>query len=230
MYIQFLGTGAADCDLAHRCGAECRRFSSVLVDGALLIDPNPCVFESAETFGIPLDSVKYIINTHRHADHYDPETIAHLTQAGAEFIAFSAGELKQVGGYTVEAVRANHGTCEGAVHFIISDGDKKLFYGLDGAWLLYEEVAAIKRAGGVDLAVLDATVGDTEGDYRVFEHNNLRMVREISLSLRLFVRRFIISHIARTLHTGHAELVNRMRPDGIEVAYDGLLVEITNIK
>ena len=130
-----------------------------------------------------------------------------------------------MGKYTVKAVRANHSTCEEAVHFIISDGEKKLFYGLDGAWLLYEEVEAIQKAG-IDYAVFDATIGDVPGDYRVFEHNNLNMVIDMKLSLEKYVKRFCISHMARTLHGTQAELEARMAPYGVEVAYDGYETEI----
>ena len=71
---------------------------------------------------------------------------------------FVAGEQKQLGRYTVIAYTGNHATCAGTVHFLISDGNRALFYGLDGAWLLYEEAQAI-IAAKPDLAVLDSTVG-----------------------------------------------------------------------
>jgi len=74
--------------------------------------------------------------------------------------------------------------------------------------------------------VLDATIGDVPGDYRVFEHNNLTMVLEMQRSLALYVKRFCISHMARTLHGTQKELEDRMRPHGIEVAFDGFETEI----
>jgi len=137
----------------------------------------------------------------------------------------SAGDIRVIGKYTVTALRANHANLQDAVHFIISDGEKSLFYGLDGAWLMYDEVSAIKK-NGVDLAILDATIGDVPGDYRIFEHNNLNMVIEMKNTLRKYVERFFISHMARTLHTSHYELVERMKPHEIEVAYDGCEIEI----
>jgi hypothetical protein len=135
-----------------------------------------------------------------------------------------AGDIKTVGKYTVTALKANHSMC-GTVHFIISDGEKSIFYGLDGAWLMYDEVAAIKKAG-IDLAVFDATVGDVPGDYRIFEHNNLNMVLEMKYTLNKYFKRFFISHMSRTLHTSHGELEDRMKIHGVEVAYDGLEIEI----
>ena len=164
-----------------------------------------------------------MLNTHRHRDHFDETTLSQL--GNAVLYTMSPDEVISLGKYTVKALEANHRTCpSGCTHFLISDGERCLFYGLDGAWLTYEEVSEI-MAADVDLAVLDATVGEVSGDYRIFEHNNLNMVREIKATLAPFVGRFVISHMARTLHTAHGELAISMARDGIEVAYDGL--EIT---
>lgn len=228
MKIQFLGTGAADWDISRPSrDINFRRYSSALIDDTLLIDPGPCVFEFADTFGLThtLDSVKYVINTHSHSDHFDADTLSRLESNGAEFIAFSAGESRRVGKYEIEAFAANHATAEKPVHFMISDGEKRIFYGLDGAWLLYDEYRAFARLKP-ELAVLDATIGDIRGDYRIFEHNNLHMVEEMKQTLDGFCPRFMISHMARTLHGSHAQLCERMKPSGIEVAYDGLIVEL----
>lgn len=222
--ITFLGTGAADWKPIHKDLEGYRRYSSALVDDCLLIDPGPSVPEALETFGKNANKIKYMINTHSHDDHYKKETVEYLS--GAEFIHFAPGDKKVLGNYTVIAVKANHKAFGDtvylgeAVHFIISDGEKKLFYGLDGAWLLYDEVQTIKKEG-VDYAVLDATIGDVPGDYRVFEHNNLNMVIDMKLSLEKHVKRFCICHMARTLHGTQKELSERMAPYGIEVAYDG---------
>ena len=225
MKLQFLGTGAADWVEKGDYGEEFRRNASALVDDVLLIDPGPWVPDAVETFGVDAAKVKYIINTHRHRDHYNEETLAFFTGKGAQFVPLAAGETTQLGPYTVQALAGNHATCTGTVHFIISDGEKRLFYGLDGAWLLYEEYRALKE-NPVDYAVLDATVGHKEGDFRIFEHNNLRMVAEMQLTLAPYVGRFCISHMARTLHTDHAELAADMARLGIETARDGMVVEI----
>ena len=224
MKLTFLGTGAADWYLdEHKNMKGFRRNSSVLVDDVLLIDPGPHVPDALETFKKDTNSIKYIINSHSHRDHFNADTVSYLK--GAEFIPMSAGETKVIGKYTVTALAANHSTVENPVHFIITDGEKRFFYGLDGAWLMYHEVKAIKD-GGVDLAIIDATSGEKPGDFRIFEHNNLNMVREIKASLEEHVKRWIICHMARILHTSHKELAERMKKDGIEVAYDGLEIEI----
>lgn len=242
MKIQFLGTGAADWKGVGPDWPGYRYFSSALIDGVLLIDPGPDVFDSSERYGIDISGVKYIICTHCHADHYSPGTVKKLEAAGAVFAGIKAGETAVLGGYTVKAYAANHGTCDGAVHFLIGRGDKAIYYALDGAWLLYNEVDAIKAgrllvcgdgavagrktAPGVDLIVLDATIGDVPGDYRIFEHNNLNMVREMKLTLGGACSKYVISHMALTLHGPHGELAEKMLRDGIVAAYDGLSIEI----
>lgn len=224
MKITFLGTGAADWNFNdHKDVKGFRRNSSALVDDCLLIDPNSDVFNALETFGKDSSSIKYIINTHRHSDHFNIETIKGLSNA--EFFFISPGETKMIGDYTVMALRANHSTCEEAVHFIISDGEKNLFYGLDGAWLLFDEVRAIKN-NGIDYAVFDATIGDVPGDYRIFEHNNLNMVLEMKKTLEPYIERFCISHLARTLHSSHEDVAENMKKYNVEVAYDGYETEI----
>ncbi len=226
MKITFLGTGAADWTLADPATAqEMRRFSSALIDDVLLIDPGPHVMAGLSDCGKKPEDIKYVINTHKHSDHYNEETLAELSKTGAEFIEFAAGDEKVLGKYTVKAYYGNHSTAAATVHFIITDGEKTLFYGLDSAWLMYEEVKAIKEHKP-DFAVLDATIGDVPGDYRIFEHNNLNMVLEMKKTLDPFVKKFCISHMAYTLHTDHATLAERMKEDGVFVAYDGAEVEV----
>ena len=222
MKLLFLGTGAADWPPERPDGCEeFRRMSAALIDGTLLIDPGPQVPDALAEYGQDLSAVEYVINTHRHSDHFDEATVAALRAVGAVLTDFAPGEKKQLGRYTISAYAGNHATCEGTVHFLISDGNSTLFYGLDGAWLLYDEAQAI-IAARPDLAVLDGTVGFLDGDYRIFEHNDLNMVLEMQKTLAPYVGRFCISHMARTLHTDHAALSAAMAAHGVVTAYDGL--------
>ena len=226
MKITFLGTGAADWGINDKDSAGYNRFfSSALINDDLLIDPGPHVFLSAEKHNIDLSGVKYIINTHPHSDHFNAETLKKLENNGGVFYPLSADECEKIGSYTISALFANHSTCERSVHFIIEEDNKRIFYGLDSAWLMYREVAAIKE-NGVDMAVLDATVGNIKGDFRIFEHNNLNMVKEMRETLKPYVKNFVISHMARTLHEDHISLSNEMKECGFTTAFDGLVLEI----
>ncbi len=224
MKITFLGTGAADWELQHDLeNPEFRRNSSALIDDVLLIDPGPCVPNAIESFGINVGKIKYVIFTHTHSDHYNESTVEYLKSHGAEIFDLSSGGEFEIGKYSITAMSGNHSIP--VVHFIISDSDKKLFYALDSSWLLCHEFYTLRRVGA-DFAVLDSTIGFKEGDYRIFEHNNLRMVLEMKLTLSKYIKRFCISHMAKTLHGTHSELCDSMKPYGIEVARDGLTFEI----
>ena len=225
MEILFLGTGAADWDINGPRDGEFRRFSSALIDGTLLIDPGPCVLEALDTFDVRAEGIKYIINTHPHMDHFNSSTVTELNMCGADFIDIAAGDTVSIGDYRITAFAANHSTCNNSKHFLIEKDGKRIFYALDGAWLMYDESRELTE-NGADLIVLDATIGDIDGDYRIFEHNNLNMVREIKSTLAPHVKRFIISHMARTLHTDHKTLCENMAKSGIEVAFDGFKTKV----
>ncbi len=220
MKIKFLGTGAADWRRDKYEGNMYRRLSSSLIDGKLLIDPGPEVLDALKEFGIDISDIKYVLNTHRHPDHFNEGTLKMLEENGAVFADIEAGEEAEIEKYKISSFKANHGTCEDAKHFIIDDGESRLFYGLDSAWLMYDEVQAIKEKG-VDFAVIDATIGNVEGDYRIFEHNNLAMVKEMKKTLDAYIEHFCISHMARTLHDEHNVLLEEMKEFNIIVAYDG---------
>ena len=227
MKLHFLGTGAADWDPKKaEKGKQFRRFSSLLIDGQLLVDPGPCIFEFAETYGYPhlFDGVKTVINTHRHRDHYCEDSLDRLGLSLTEIENFSVCETDE---YRITAYPANHATAQDPQHYVIeakADG-KKIFYGCDGAWLLYPVWRALKEQH-FDLMIFDCTCGDTPGDFRIFEHNTIAMVEIMTHTLRPYSDRFMVSHMARTLHTDHATLQDRLAPLGIVPAYDDMTVEI----
>ncbi len=228
MKIRFLGTGAADWPRENtRNDPEYRHYSAAIMDDELLIDCGFDVIEAFSAYGIDPIGVKFILNTHKHKDHFSQEMVDRLTALGASYVEMRAGDTASLGKYTVYAYAANHGTCENAVHYIITDGAHTIFYGLDGAWLLYEEVQGIKKHKP-DLAVLDATIGYVDGDYRIFEHNNLNMVVEMKRTLSPYVKRFCISHMARTLHGTQEALAKAMQTEGILAAYDGMVIDLAN--
>ena len=85
MELLFLGTGAADWNISKRVDGEFfRRFSSALVDDALLIDPGPHIFDFAEKNGTPelYRNVRSVAVTHSHGDHLNAESVKRLAAAG----------------------------------------------------------------------------------------------------------------------------------------------------
>ena len=222
MKILFLGTGAADFPASKEGVVGFRRTSSALIDGMILIDPGPWIRDAILEYGVDVKKIKYVLNTHRHSDHFNEEALAFLVKNGADFIETKDKDVLSLGDYTIEAYKGNH-TID-VCHFIIKNQNSCLFYGLDGAWLQYGEIHAIWK-NKPDLAVFDATVGFIEKDWRVFEHNNLNMVIEIKKSIDKDIKKYVISHMAYTLHTDHETLSKEMEKHGIVTAFDGMEIE-----
>jgi phosphoribosyl 1,2-cyclic phosphate phosphodiesterase len=222
MKILFLGTGAADFPERREGITGFRRTSSALINNELLIDPGPWVIDAIKEFNVDASKIKYIINTHTHCDHFSKEALSYLCTQGAEFIRTEECGAIRIGEYEIEVLKGNHTVP--VSHFIIKHKGKCLFYGLDGAWLQYEEIEAIWK-NKPDLAVFDATVGFISQDYRLFEHNNLNMVIEMKKSIGKDIKKYVISHMAYTLHTDHDTLSKEMEKHDIITAYDGMEIE-----
>jgi phosphoribosyl 1,2-cyclic phosphate phosphodiesterase len=84
MIVTFLGTSAANAYpeafcRCHNCkraralgGPSLRKRSAILIDGELLVDLGPDIMAASQIHGCPLTGVRYCLQTHGHADHFDP--------------------------------------------------------------------------------------------------------------------------------------------------------------
>lgn len=242
MRITFLGTGAADWKGPLASG-EYRRFTSTLFDGRLLIDGTAKIADVMPAPG----AVEAMLFTHSHADHFDPEFLQKAAPGRAYADESWASEFGMEGasanrtfcaaGYKITPVPANHSTAreyEQALHYILSDGQRRVLYATDGAWLTNGAYHAVKTGEPLDAAVFDGTVGDDfPDDWRVFEHNTLPMVRVMRSSLvkaGLLKREapVFVTHLARTLHPDQKTLDAResAREEPLIIAYDGMTAEI----
>lgn len=173
--IRFLGTGASDWKGLDERG-EWRRWSSILVDNAVLVDFTAQSVDQLPA-GVRPEAIFY---THSHRDHYDPAEAlklgvkrAYVHESWAEGarkeFAAAAGEL----GVAVPAVRglafgetveergvrftcvpANHGTSrtgERAGMFLIEKGEERLLYATDTGGIMAEAA----RIVGIDAHVRD---------------------------------------------------------------------------
>ncbi len=156
MKLTFLGTGAADYP-ADRSGDDgspfyMRRYSSLLVDGRLLIDPGPHIYDFEEKLGTPgmFREVTDVLLTHTHRDHFSPLSLERLcaeARDGHEVRFFAdrhafpklgatlPGNLLTLpvtatsefdaGEYSVMPCRSNHAlyfTGEQTLNYIVRDG------------------------------------------------------------------------------------------------------------
>lgn len=214
MKLRFLGTGAADWNIANRReGMEWRRFSSVLVDDTLLIDPGPHIYDYAESADLPhlFEGVRDVIITHSHPDHFNCKTLMRvcsgspgcrvwgdaasqrlLTRTFGEscaidFRVIAPGREFSAGKYHILALRSNHGTDDAdeiTLNYAIEADGRRLFYGLDTGWLPYETWCRIRHAG-FDCMVFELTMGDiVPGDDRIFGHTSIPMLEIMLQTMR----------------------------------------------
>ena len=243
MKLEFLGTGAADWR-GPAANGELRRMTSTRFDGALLID---LTASALEQIADPAEITDLLI-THSHSDHFDSAAIAriapvnvHIDEGWAGRVAIPGCVVRPVregvpftaGGFTVTAMRGNHSTegdGEHTLHYLLQKDGKSIYYATDCAWLLYKEAQLI-RANPLDALVIDATIGDGHaGDFRVFEHNSLPMVRIMVDTMRQtgMLKEgapVFLTHLARTLHGSQAEL-EAANPAPYVICRDGLTAEI----
>ena len=239
MKLTFLGTGAADWNGPDERG-EYRRLTSTLLDGCLLIDVTATVLDMIPDPAAITD----VFFTHSHGDHFSIDALkalapcrvyAHESWAGEiageglTVVPLKIAEPVEAAGFTMIPMPSNHSTqreYETTLHYLIEKGGKRLLYATDGAWLLNREHHVIGQKV-LDAAVFDATIGDAcEGDWRVFEHNSIDMIRLMLRSMLKMGRLredapVFLTHMARTLHGTQAE-VEQSAEKPFVVCYDGM--------
>ena len=211
MELLFLGTGAADWNIGRRVEGEFfRRFSSALVDGTLLIDPGPHIFDFAEKNGMPglFDSVRSVAVTHSHADHLNAESVMRLAKGkdltvycdpaverklsdsgvqNVKFVTLTPFEsVMTPQGYEIIPCRSNHGPYldgENTLNFIIRKGERSFFYGLDSGWIMYDTWLRIKKERP-NAVIFECTLGFCPGDDRMFGHTGIPMIEIMLETMR----------------------------------------------
>ena len=170
--------------------------------------------------------------------HLNAPTAAELLEQQPDFAStfsiapYLPGDSICCNGFQITSFLANHfDGVKAAQLFIESDSHETLFYGLDGAWLLRETFEFL-RTRSIDGIIWDSTSGDND-DWRLFEHNNLDMIRLMTKTLRLVgtlkpTTRQFCTHLARPLCPPHEEFAPKLAAEGYELAYDGLRTRISN--
>ncbi len=143
----------------------------------------------------------------------------------------------QTAGYTVTALPANHlvgsfTTAEKPLHYVVEKDGKKIYYGCDGGWYTAIEWEYLRANQVVfDGVILDATVGEDAGNFRIATHNNLAMIELLTLSLKqngmlTENAKLIATHFANSCYDKSRTKEEVFTPMGIIPAHDGMELEI----
>jgi len=236
--------------------ASFRGNASLMVDSSLMIDCGPTVPEALVYHKIDTSGLSDLFITHSHGDHFNIDAIQRLKEmthvksriklwhhSGAleRFSIPDIFDIKplevmdsvETSGIRITALPANHvvsNSAETPLHFLLEKGLRRILYATDGAWLLKKTWLFLKDKP-LDAVIWDATIGEIEGDWRIFEHNSLDMVRLMTktLSEQNVLKQgaqVILTHMAYTLWPPHDEIAPSLISENITPAWDGMEVVI----
>lgn len=255
MKVLFLGTCAADFspklneEFKNCFDKDARRSSSVLLNDRILIDCGIHTLDSLRIAKVDVTKITDVFITHLHPDHFQPESLKRLVKAsgnririrvkygaridvieGAEIIKMTPYETYTVyDGIMVTGLDSNHDPNSFPQWLYFDDGKKRFLYALDGAWILNRTYYWLQDKK-LSALVIDATIGDIVGNYRIAEHNSLAMIRLMVPSMKIMgiideKTTIYLSHIAPSLHKPHGVISKELSTSGLIPAYDGLTTE-----
>ena len=254
--LRFFGTGGlGSVRVKNTLSKEYRRFSTLLIDEKIIIDPSEDIFEFVESFMLQgiLDNVYDVFITHSHLDHFSLTAIERIAAEkrirvyasaamkdelislkNIDYIEISSFAIQKVGKYTILPLPANHRTdipFETTLNYLIECDGKRLFYGLDGAFINATAMEVLREVT-LDAAILDCALGNEPYSDKSVNHNNLDMVRTI---YDVFMAsgtanentKFILSHIpTQKKRFIHDEMCEATAESPFKVAYDGYFLGI----
>lgn len=258
MKLVFLGTGTAGAKLKPEgtLPEGQRRCCAMRIDEDILVDVSIQSFDYAAKLGMDNSAVTDIFLSHTHRDHWNKEALMAYAAAAKTKINFwchkeslarlalseeeaalvdihpvEVGDEWETAGMKVKALRANHLTPGGGqpLHYIFERDGKKLFYGCDGAWFCADTWEYLRANGNLDAMILEATVGDDAGNFRIGTHNTVPMLRLLLTAIKenhvlLEGGTLIADHIGGPIHS--EKMVPLLDELGMIEAYDGLRIEI----
>jgi len=239
-----------------------RRLTAAIMDDHIMLNAGPQGFDFCKTMGNDMSKITDVFVSHTHSDHFSEVNFTKFIDAAKEKITIwcEAGAVNnlrltpeqrervnicavplfeqfEAAGYKVTAMPANHRVPgEKPVHFVFEKDGKSLFYGLDGGWFMADTWEFMREKWFGDTAftamILDSTVGDKDGDFRLGTHNSVPMLRLIVAALKenRMVKEdtmLYACHIARTLHDTDLAKVTKLFADfGMTVVNDGDIIEV----
>jgi len=152
---------------------------------------------------------------------------ADLSDLHLEANTVHAGDSWEEGDYTFNAFRAYHAVGRLEALFYSVEDEKKSFLYVTDTGLFPEETKQALMGRSFDLIVMEETMGDGDYDQHLGFDSFLQQVGWMRGQNMLRAGgRIIAHHFSHSNNPLHEALKTILNPHGIEVAYDGLVIEI----
>jgi phosphoribosyl 1,2-cyclic phosphate phosphodiesterase len=237
-------------------GKDVRTRCAAVVDDSLKIDLGPDTWHQMAREGLDARDWTAIIFTHSDDDHFSPRELQYALFPfnESEYVGFQvygngaicrrimeafpewpfevfmtrSFEPFRHADYTVTPIRALHLEDEDAHNLIFDDGTHKVLYGTDtGIWpeMTWEFLSGVKLDG----LVIECTEGFFNTPYN--GHLDINECIEVVTRLREMGTLSSSAPVATTHHSHngggiHSELEAVLNPHGIQVGYDGFVLEV----
>lgn len=136
-------------------------------------------------------------------------------------------EELRAGGYSVTPLVADHSEMGQCLIYAVLDRGKTILHGHDSEWLPNETWDYLESFKP-DLAILDCTYGPLPGIEHHKGMNGVLRVKEEMMKRGIANDEtiFVVAHFSHNGGLLNEELVDRLEPENVEVAYGGLTVEL----
>lgn len=236
-------------------GRDHRSRASVQIDDIYKIDLPPDTYYHVIRHGVDLSALAHLFITHSHADHLDvaemgfmrPPFAHNLKNApirvyGNETVTSAIrsrhGEATlpiklitvepfapiNAGHLTFTPIIARHNPNELCLNYVIESGSARVLYASDTGE--YEQPTLdFLRSRDYDLLIIECTQGTNPGPatYHMSFEAVLRLRDELA---KAGGTRTVMTHFSHNIGLLHEELEAIANPEGVEVAYDGIVLEV----
>lgn len=237
-------------------GKDVRTRAAALVDGIVKLDLGPDTWAQLARERLDARDWTALLITHSDYDHFALEELQYALYPfnNCEFVGFTiygnAVICRQIierypdwpfevvmtksfcpiefCDYQVTPVEANHKREEDAHNFLIDCCGKKLLYGTDtGVW--FEQTWEFLKDHRLDCLVLECAEGFVSTPYsgHLDVHEVIDVVNRLRKQGTLDDKSVVVTtHHSHNGNGTHAELEAFLNPEGIQVGYDGMQIEI----
>lgn len=148
-----------------------------------------------------------------------------------QFVSLKEQKTVSIGGYEVTPIKALHSPELGSLNYIIEQDGKSVLYLVDSGYPTAETLTYLQGLGKIfDLVVMDGTFGVAPAKTYIYhmgyEENKLLKKELEQLGIADAHTRFVVTHITHNKSEYHEKVEEIFAGTGIDVAYDGIEIEI----